>query len=116
MDTDIIIALVGGLISMLLSSIIPCLLKENDKPFVKEVKQVYETNKQLILASSLIIVITIYLALKVSPSVMPIVNISDYVNTSYDSSTSMDSIRTPIIMGEDELPFQLRNLVRSLKR
>ena len=71
MDAHILIALLGALLNMLLSLVIPCLLKKSDLPFLVELKRVYETNRQLLLASSVIIAVTIYLALKVYPEMQP---------------------------------------------
>lgn len=64
MNLNIFIALVGTLINMALAVTVPCLLKTTNQPFLQQVKQVYETDRQLILTSSLIVGITIYLALK----------------------------------------------------
>jgi len=65
MDLHILIALTGALINMVLSTTVPCLIKQTNRPFLTNVKKVFETNRQLILTSSLIVAITIYMALKV---------------------------------------------------
>ena len=61
------IAIVGAIINMILALIIPCLLKNTQMPILENIKKVYATHKQVIITSSLIVFITIYLALKVTP-------------------------------------------------
>lgn len=111
MDSHIFIALVGALINMLLSVTVPCLIKKSntDIKFLEQVKQVFETNRQVILTSSLIVGITIYLALKVSPGIEPVFNELFDLDSSTDAS---DFGRTPMIISESQLPPQLRNLIR----
>jgi len=70
MDSHIVIAVVGALVYMGLSTSMPCMLNEQKQPFLKEVKNVFVTNRQTIVISSLIVAITIYLALKITPSIV----------------------------------------------
>ena len=70
MDSHIVIAVVGSLVYMGLSTSMPCMLNEQKQPFLKEVKAVFVTNRQTIVISSLIVAITIYLALKITPSIV----------------------------------------------
>ena len=70
MDSHIVIAVVGALVYMGLSTSMPCMLNEQKQPFLKEVKAVFVTNRQTIVISSLIVAITIYLALKITPSIV----------------------------------------------
>jgi phosphotransferase system glucose/maltose/N-acetylglucosamine-specific IIC component len=111
MDSHIFIALVGALINMLLSVTVPCLIKKtkSDVEFLTQVKQVFETNRQVILTSSLIVGITIYLALKIAPGIEPAFNeLFDF-----DSSSEMSDFgRTPMLISETQLPPQLRNLIK----
>jgi len=67
MEYELFVALVGALLNMVLSVIIPCLLKKSDQSFLNDIKKVFQTNREVIFASSLIVAITIYLALSVSP-------------------------------------------------
>jgi hypothetical protein len=67
METEFFIALVGALVNMVLSVIIPCLLRKSDQSFLVDIKKVFQTNREVIFASSLIVAITIYLALTISP-------------------------------------------------
>jgi hypothetical protein len=72
MDKHLFYALLGGAINVALSSSIPCLINKKDKSFLGEMKLVYETNRKSILVSSLIIVVTIYIVLKVGPNFKPL--------------------------------------------
>ena len=70
MDSHIVISVVGALVYMALSTSMPCMLNEQKQPFLKEVKTVFVANRQTIVISSLIVAITIYLALKITPSIV----------------------------------------------
>jgi hypothetical protein len=65
MYTHLVIALIAALLNAVLASTVPCLLNKYEGPMVTEVKNVYKNNKQVIIASSLIIAVTVYLALSV---------------------------------------------------
>jgi hypothetical protein len=68
MSECLIIALVGALINMILSLVVPCIIKDSQVPILVNIKKVYTTHKQTILTSSVIVFITIYLALKLTPT------------------------------------------------
>lgn len=95
MDKHLFYALLGGTINVVLSSAVPCLIKKKDKSFFGEMRQVYETNRKSILVSSLIIVITIYIVLKVGPNFKPLLErLSNDNNT---PSENMFNLRRQII-------------------
>ena len=52
MSECIIIAIVGALINMILSLIIPCLLKNTQQPILVSIKKVYAAHKQSIIIST----------------------------------------------------------------
>lgn len=112
MDAHIFIALVGALLNMGLSVTVPCLIKKTEQPFLTQVKKVFEINRQVILTSSLIVAITIYLALKVAPEIQP--SFSDLTGINFEPSSSPSEFTRPpmIITRRDEFPNQLRNLVK----
>jgi len=107
MDTHIFIALVGGLLNTGLSLTVPCLIKKTEQPFLTQVKKVFETNRQVILTSSLIVAITIYLTLKVASEIQP--GFSDLTGIDFESSsTPTDFNSNPIIItSNNEFPNQL---------
>lgn len=125
MDLHIFIALIGALLNMLLSVTVPSILNKTERPFLMDVKKVFEVNRQVILTSSLIIAITIYLALKVTPELLP--SFTNITDIDVDSNVDYDFDRTPnqfsmpeqfsmpritSLKDVNELPPQLRNLLR----
>ena len=60
------IAFVAGLLNMLLSVIVPCMLNKTNEPILLQVKKVFETYRQQIIISSMIVAIVTYLALSVA--------------------------------------------------
>ena len=95
MDKHLFYALLGGTINVVLSSAVPCLIKKKDKSFFGEMRQVYEANRKSILVSSLIIVITIYIVLKVGPNFKPL--LERLSNNDYEPSENMFTIRRQMI-------------------
>ena len=75
MNSNLVIALLCGVVSMVLSVTMPCLLKKVNTPWLDNVKVVFDNNKHLIVVSSLVVVVTSYLALSLYPLV------SDDINT-----------------------------------
>lgn len=76
MDRDLYIALVGALITALLSLLISSLMeKESDSGFLGQVKSVYVVSKKHILTSSVLAGLTIFLTLKLTPVVARSLNI-----------------------------------------
>lgn len=83
MNLSLITALIGAVINMVLSIVIPCLINKSNQPFLVQIKAVYETNRQLILVSSLIIAITIYMAMEFAPNIKELMDsdvFEDYDN------------------------------------
>lgn len=80
MSECILIAIVGAFINMLLTLLIPCLLKNTKLPILTNIKSVYAAHKQSIITSSIIVFITIYLALKITPE----------LNFSFDNKISLN--------------------------
>lgn len=108
MDSHIFIALVGGLINMALSVTVPCLVKKTNQPFLNDVKKVFELNRQVIITSSLIVVLTIYLALKIAPNFYQGFN----ELTGFDNdSSSLNLTHRPVIIDAQFNP-QLKNLIK----
>ena len=95
MSSHIFIALTGALINIVLSVIVPCLTKKSDMPLLQDARKVFETNRQIILTSSLIIAITIYLALEIAPEL---------------DSTSNQLSEMSDMNEKNEMPLGLRNL------
>jgi hypothetical protein len=114
MNYNIIIALVGALINILLSVTIPCVFKKTNEPLMNDIKQLYKAKRELILSSSVIIGITIYLALEIAPELHNIyLNMNDNRNMDVNNIRNMDvnNIRLTELMNRENVP-QLRNLIR----
>jgi hypothetical protein len=111
MDPHIFVALVGGLLNMALSVTVPCLVKKTEQPFLQDVKKVFEVNRQVIITSSLIVALTIYLALKIAPELG--LSMSE-MGLNLDTSSGSDFARVPVIVSR-ELPPQLSNLIRLMQ-
>jgi galactitol-specific phosphotransferase system IIC component len=69
MNLSLIAALLGAVINMVLSVVIPCLINKSQQPLLQQIKEVYDSNRKLIVVSSLIIAITIYMAIEFAPEV-----------------------------------------------
>ena len=63
MDRYIFISIIAALFNIVLSSVLPCMLKNTNIPFSENIKKVFSNNKELILTSSIIVGILVYLAL-----------------------------------------------------
>lgn len=111
MDPHIFVALVGGLLNMALSVTVPCLVKKTEQPFLQDVKKVFEVNRQVIITSSLIVALTIYLALKIAPELG--LSMGE-MGLNLDTSSGSDFARVPVIVSR-ELPPQLSNLLRLMQ-
>jgi len=107
MNYSIEIALVGALINIMLSVIIPCIIKKSDNSMMNDMKQVYKTNRELIFSSSIIIGITIYLALEFTPQLKEVFD--SLVDS--DSDDMRDIINAPILITSNFGP-RLSNLSR----
>jgi hypothetical protein len=107
MDSHIFIALVGGLVNMALSVTVPCLVKKTNQPFLNDVKKVFELNRQVIITSSLIVALTIYIALKIAPDFYETIG----QLTGIGDSSSYNLTHRPVIVDFQSNP-QLKNLVK----
>ena len=68
-DEHLLIAIVAALLNFMLSLIIPILLKDSDLPFATEIKKNFECNKDIILVSTVITVVFVYISLKITPEI-----------------------------------------------
>ena len=119
MDPHILIACTGALINMALSVTIPCVLKESKQPFMQDIKLVFKTNRQVIITSSMIVALTIYLALKLTPEVSS--TLHELTGLDLDTPIVSDFNSTPIIRQQypkglsNEMPPQLLNLIKLMQ-
>jgi hypothetical protein len=85
-DKNFVIALLCGVVSMFLSIIMPCVLKSSTNDLLVDARKVYEANRQVIVVSSVIVVITAYLALSLYPL------FSDNSNSSFDDDNVLERL------------------------
>ena len=122
MDSHILIALTGAFINMVLSTTVPCLVKKTDQPFLKDVKKVFEVNRQVIITSSIIVAFTIYLALKIAPELHLSDNDTglnfDYYNNNNNYNDYDYDNRPLLISGNMDrpIPLQLSNLIKLMQK
>lgn len=83
-DEHLLIAIIAALINFLFSLIVPPLLKDSKLPFSTEIKKNYECNKDIILVSTIITIIFVYISLKITPWIKTnfLSNIAQLNNTS----------------------------------
>ena len=67
MDNNMIIVLSAMIVNLVLSLVVPCLVKDFKQPFLEQIKQIFNFNKQLILTSTIIVGIITYIALQMYP-------------------------------------------------
>jgi hypothetical protein len=67
MDTHLTIAIVAAMLNIVLSLILPPLLKNSTLPFAAQIKQNYQCNREVILVSSILVVVFVYVSLKITP-------------------------------------------------
>ena len=68
MDKHIFITIVAILLNILLASVIPCWFKNSNEPLINNIKKVFITDRDLILTSSLILGLIVYISLKIEYS------------------------------------------------
>lgn len=66
-DNDVAIALVAAIMNFILSLIIPPFLKNTKLPIVTQIKQNYESNRNILFISCCIVFIFVYVSLKITP-------------------------------------------------
>jgi len=74
MNQNLAIALLCGVVSMILSVTMPCLLKKTNLPMLENVKLVFDNNRHVIIVSSVVVALTAYLALSLYPLVSDDIN------------------------------------------
>ena len=106
MNYNIIIALVGALINIMLAVTVPCVVRKSKEPLMNDIKKLYRAKRELILSSSIIIGITIYLALELTPEIRSLYD--NFSGNSY--SNQSDMLLNDILSGYSRP--NLRNLIR----
>jgi hypothetical protein len=69
MDQDIFVAIVAAMLNIILSLIVPSLMKDSQLPFSEQIEKNYKCNRDIIMVSSVLTVIFVYVSLKITPFV-----------------------------------------------
>jgi len=67
MDYDLIIAIVAAMVNIVFSLFLPALFTRVNLPFREQVQENYENTKHIILVSSILTVLFVYVSLKITP-------------------------------------------------
>jgi hypothetical protein len=67
MNTDFAVAIVAAILNIVLSIIVPILFRDSTAPLNAQIKQSYECNHKIILFNSIMVVVLVYIALKMTP-------------------------------------------------
>jgi hypothetical protein len=69
MHEHIFIAIIAALVNLLLSVLVPCALKQSEQPLLLEVKKLFNLHRDMLLTSSVVTGVIVFLALQVEPIV-----------------------------------------------
>lgn len=83
----LLISVIGGLLNMLLSATVPCLIKKSNIPLLVNIRTVFDSNRQVIITSSVLVSIIIFIALYVSSPVENTLLKSNFLASSTSSPT-----------------------------
>tara|TARA_B100000161_G_C33350931_1_gene324541 strand:- start:92 stop:349 length:258 start_codon:yes stop_codon:yes gene_type:complete len=76
MDRALSTAIVGAIVNVVLSTLVPCLLKNSKDrkgSLITEMKVSFMINRHLLITSSLITAIAVYLAVKMEPELKEVI-------------------------------------------
>ena len=69
MDEHIFIALIAALVNLLLSVLVPCALNKARVSMLDNVKTMFNQQKHMLVTSSVLVAVIVYLSLKAAPLV-----------------------------------------------
>jgi hypothetical protein len=67
LDHDLVVAIVASLVNLLLSLLVPPVFKNTNIPFISQVRKTYECNREVLLVSTIMVLIFVYVSLKITP-------------------------------------------------
>lgn len=94
---EIIIPLVGAILNIILSSVVPCLLKNTKGSYLTEIKNVFINNRKVIMSSSLIVAVIIYLAIKVTLQ-LDLISLNENFENKINNIEYIENIETDSII------------------
>lgn len=63
----IFIAVIAGFVNLILSVLVPCAFKQTQGDLLSNVRKVYDNNREMLLTSSILVVVMVFIALKAAP-------------------------------------------------
>ena len=69
MDEHIFIALIAALVNLLLAVLVPCALTKTNLSMLDNIKKMFNQQKHMLLTSSVLVAVIVYLSLKAAPLV-----------------------------------------------
>lgn len=78
MDYDIVISLIAALVNCLFSLLVPCMLNKTNNELLDNIREFFDIHKNMLLTSSLVTGLMVYMSLKAVPS-----DSMAFLNTSY---------------------------------
>jgi len=67
LDSDLLIAITAAMVNIIMSLVVPPLLKTSTFPFSTQIKKNYTCNREIIMISSMLTIIFVYISLKITP-------------------------------------------------
>ena len=69
MHEHIFVAVIAALVNLLLSVLVPCALKKSDQPLLAELKRMFGQHREMLVTSSILVGVIVFLALQAAPIV-----------------------------------------------
>lgn len=69
MHEQIFIAIIASLVNLLLSVLVPCMLKQSEQPLLSQVKKLFNQHRDMLLTSSVLTGVIVLLSLQAAPIV-----------------------------------------------
>jgi hypothetical protein len=66
-DEHLLIAVVAAMLNIIFSLVLPVIFKGNELPYSDQIRKNYNTNRSVIILSSILVIIFVYTSLKVTP-------------------------------------------------
>jgi len=67
MASDLIIAIIAAMVNIVLSLLLPPLLKDSNLPFSEQIRKNYNCNRDIIMVSTALTITFVYISLQISP-------------------------------------------------
>jgi len=69
MDNHLLVSLVGAVVNAVLVLIVPCTIQKTKLPYSDRIAKAFGKNRDIVISSSVVVAVVIYVALKIVPEV-----------------------------------------------